>query len=286
MEKNYDFICRMQEIHKPGRRNTALMPSGNETLLDSSWRISLESSDDAMLLRAARDLQDYLLVSMGVSVPVVIGAPDPEAKCIFLGKGDFSVKGAFTLEVTESRVVLTGDDSRGVLYGCIRLEDLMNFRSAPFLSRGTFRREPLARMRSVHSGCGIDQYPDWQLNAILHAGFTAVDIFLKDVDLTAAGYCNVGDVIRRAAAHGLDTVIYSYLKCYVHPDDPGAEAEFDRVFGTVAAAYPEASAIHLVGESLEFPSKDPATSGKRFNESVADGIPDVRPAPGWYPCCD
>ena len=36
----------------------------------------------------------------------------------------------------------------------------------------------------------------------------------------------------------------------------------------------------LVGESAEFPSRDPRTTGKRRRESFIDGISDTRPSPG------
>ena len=42
----------------------------------------------------------------------------------------------------------------------------------------------------------------------------------------------------------------------------------------------------LCGESCEFPSRDPRTTGKRHADAPADGIPDRRPNPGWWPCED
>ena len=84
-------------------------------------------------------------------------------------------------------------------------------------------------MISVHSGCVLDEYPDWQLLAIAHAGFTAIDLFVKGPDTTTIGHMNINDLIERASKFGLDAVLYSYLQSYKHPDDPDAEEFFDNV---------------------------------------------------------
>ena len=295
-EKNYDFLKRMRTVHKPDRRDMTAEPKPGEIALDDSWKIVIPAGAGQLVRRAASDFQDYLFVSMKVSVPVVeIEGPGRHDKCLLLIPKSFCTcdnpkpekKGAFILDAVEGQgIVLCGFDERAVFFGTIHLEDVMNLREAPYLPAGKKLREPLARMRSVHSGCGIDDFPDWQLNAIVHAGFTAIDLFIKNPDTTTRGYCNVNDVIDRAASYGLDTVLYSYLKCYKHPDDPDAEEFFDGVFGNIFRCHPGAAAIHLVGESLSFPSKDPHTTGRPWRESVYYGIPDTRPAPGWYPCYD
>lgn len=292
-EKNYDFLKRMQVIHKPNRRKPHALPKDHtELLLDSTWEILLPFDASPLMIRAAKDLQDYLFTSMDLSLPIHKGKDQKKRFAITFRidpalEGRFTKKkGSFLLDVGDEYIQLSALEDRGIFYGSLRMEDLMNFREAPILTRGETCREPLLRMRSIHSGSGIDDYPDWQLNAIAHAGFTAIDVFIKDIDITTRGYCNVNDVIDRAASYGLDTVLYNYIKCYKHPDDADAEAFFDAIYGKVAAAYPKAAAIHMVGESLDFPSKDPHTSGKPWRASMVDGIPDTRPSPGWYPCYD
>ena len=296
MEKNYDFLKRMRVIHKPNRRDAAATPSAQEIEITNSWQIAVKQNCAEQVLQAAEDFQDYLLRSMNISVPVVRfekmeKAPNTilfTAKADYAGtlqevpEGDF----AFALEVNDDSIVLCAVSDRAVLYGGVYLEDRMNFRAAPFLTKGFSLRKSLTRMRSLHSGCGIDQFPDWQLNAILHAGFSAIDIFVKAPDTTTAGYLNINDVIERAHKYGLEVVLYSYLNSYKHPDDPDAEEFFDSVYGEIFRRHPGFSSIHLVGESLEFPSKDPATTGKRHRDSIVDGIPDPRVSPGWWPCKD
>ena len=216
-EKNYDFLKRMRTVHKPDRRDMTVKPEPGEIALDNTWKIVIPAGAGQLVRRAASDFQDYLFVSMKVSVPVVeIEGPGRHDKCLLLIPKSFCTcdnpkpekKGSFILDAVEGQgIVLCGFDERAVFFGTIHLEDVMNLREAPYLPAGTKLREPLARMRSVHSGCGIDDFPDWQLNAIVHAGFTAIDLFIKNPDTTTRGYCNVNDVIDRAASYGLDTVL-------------------------------------------------------------------------------
>ncbi len=296
-EQNYDFLKRMQVIHKPDRRDASVQADAGELVLDNGWEIRISPKASCVVRRAAKDMQDYLLTSMKVSVAIVetdhmIRAPKTllyTTLADYQGKPDRTPEkqGAFVFEGSAAEgILLCGAEERAVLYGSIHLEDEMNLREAPYLKAEKYLREPLTRMRSIHSGCAIDTFPDWQLDAIVHAGFNAIDLFVKGPDTTTRGYCNINDLIDRAASYGLDVVFYSYLKSYKHPDDPDAEAFFDSVYGEIFRRHPKAAAIHLVGESLEFPSKDPHTTGKRYNESVTDGIPDTRPSPGWFPCYD
>ena len=295
-EKNYDFLYRAREIHQRGRRDPEVTPAPGDAVLDESWRIIVPRGAGRKTLRAALDLQDYLETSMDVSLRIERRdqTKKEEHTILFIGKDAYQgtpcavpeKNGSYTLEISEESVLICGSDENSMLYASVRLEDLMNLREAPFLTPCSCLRENLTRLRSVHSGAGIDEYPDWQLNAILHAGFNCIEIFVRGVDQTSLGPRNIGDIIRRADDYGLGVVLYNYMRSYKHPDDPDAVEFFDSIYGNLARHYPTVKAISLVGESLEFPSKDPATTGKRWRESMTDGIPDPRPSPGWYPCRD
>ena len=295
MEQNYDFLKRMSVVHKPNRRDASAVKTEQEIALDASWKIVIPETASDLVKLAASDFQDYLLKSMDLSIVIETAATPAKAPktLLFVTVEQYpaiqekpAVSRAFALDVSEDGIVLCGADDRGVFAGSIHMEDLMNCREALFLSKGFKVRNPLTRMRSTHSGCQLDQFPDWQLQAIAHAGFTAIDMFVKGPNTTTSGYVNINDVIYRANRYGLDVVLYSYLQSYKHPDDADAEQFFDSVYGEIFRKHPGFAAIHLVGESLEFPSKDPHTTGKRHRESVVDGIPDTRPSPGWWPCYD
>ncbi len=281
-EQNYDFRFRHWEVHRPGLRIERRQASLLEVMLDSSWALGCPESADALSRRTIVDFQDYLLTSMNLSLPIV----QQKGERVFWFEIDPARDRGFLVEVSTREILLVGSEPAMLFRGSIHLEDCMNLEGAPVLPLGSIERKPLYDYRSVHSGCGIDEYPDAELNAIAHAGYDMIVLFVKDFDRSAAGYCNFNDVIRRAKSYGLGVIFYNYMKSYKHPDDADAETFFDAIYGELFRRYPEAAGISLCGESLEFPSKDPASSGKTFRESFQDGIPDTRPSPGWYPCSD
>lgn len=286
-EKNFDFRKRMRQIHRPGRRNAELQCGAAEVELTSDWKLVLEGDFGAGGARALADIQDYLLCSMGVSVCVGTPGETTTDPTIRLKQAKVSgSSGSFILNVSSQAITLSAADLPGLWNAIVYVEDTMNLREAPFLPVGHQKREPLIKIRRTHSGYAIDSFPDWHLCAIVHAGFTTIEVYLKDFDCTAKGYQDVNDLIDRAAEYGLNIIIYNYMSSFKHPDDPDADEFFDSIYGEIFRRYPGAAGIKLVGESLEFPSKDPVTTGKKWKDSVKDGIPDTRPSPGWWPCTD
>ncbi|MFA6929056.1 MAG: hypothetical protein WCT05_01935 [Lentisphaeria bacterium] len=266
MEKNYEFRSRLDQVHRPGFRNADATVQKDEIALDVQWVIS----DPGTLFGgcAALDLQDYLQRCMGLSLPI----RETGEKQIVLT--EVAGEKGFFWEITPERITLQGNTRKGVYY----LEDLMNFREAPFFSLGKGRRDPLFYPRMVHSGWAQDVFPDSHLNAIAHAGFDCILLFVVGVNQTTYGYLDFNDLIRRAGNFGLGVYFYSYLDSFKHPDDPDADEFFERNFGAVFANSPEARGLILVGESCAFPSKDPR-SGLRNQ----DGI---RRRAGFFPSDD
>lgn len=230
-ERNYDFKERMRVIHQPKRRLANFAPNADEAALDNAWFIVATAEASPLCLKAMLDFQEYLFVSQGVSVRLasaVVPAGMPALVMRTLGSGTLE-KNGFVLEVNAGGITIEANDTAGFWNAIVYLEDQMNFRGGPALSCGSQRREATIRMRRVHSGCGIDDYPDWQLRALIHAGFSTIEIFVKDFEKTAGGHVEINDVIKRAAEYGLDTFLYNYMPSYKHPDEPGAE-EFSIVF--------------------------------------------------------
>ncbi|OQA87537.1 MAG: hypothetical protein BWY31_00705 [Lentisphaerae bacterium ADurb.Bin242] len=285
-EENYDFRKRRTVIHLPGRRDFSLSPGKGQIVLNRGWRILLSPDPPDCMRRAASDLQDFLFVSMEVSVRVEYEGSETEKTKSIRFAWNESIARGYDIEVAGESVLLSAGSVLGILQAGIALEDRMNLAEAPFLNQGVEPVRPRLHSRQVHSGCGIDEYPDCELNAILHAGYDTIVVFIKGIDRSARGFCNLNELIARAAGFGLRTLLYNYMESFKHPDDPDAEAFFDSVYGEFFRHVHGASAIMLCGESLEFPSRDPATTGKPWHQSVVDGIPDVRPSPGWYPCED
>ena len=70
VERAYDFRKRLDIVHQSDRRDPEAKPAQDEVLLDDGWSIVVGREAAPLILAVAKDLQDYLLVSMGVSVAV------------------------------------------------------------------------------------------------------------------------------------------------------------------------------------------------------------------------
>ena len=296
-EKNYEFRRFLEKVHTPNRRDTSVVCGETELEITEGWAILIEENCANVILNVARDLQDYLLVSMNVSVLLKKKADltldlEQGSQVIILAERpcELTKKNSYRLNVAKDRVVILGADPLGTAHGSYFLEDLMNLKEAPILPMQNIVRQPVMAPRMVHSGWGMDQFPDSQLRLMAHYGFDSVLVTIRGEDETATGYQDINNLIDRAAEYGLGVYLYSNIKAAVHPDDPGAEATMEGIYGKMFARYNKAKGIILVGESVEFPSKDERTTGVPLADTSAvmdgDNLPDNRPSPGWWPCRD
>lgn len=297
-ERKYEFRRRLEVVHKPGRRDSAVAPEADEVEITEEWRIVISEHAGSLVFQVAKDLQDYLLVSMGVSVRirrvsdigevtaagqrVIVLAPKEELDGLGEGLGKSR---SYRITAASQKIVVCGYDDRGVGQGSYYLEDLMNLREAPYVKEQNVLREPIFSPRMVHSGWGLDRYPDAHLNAMAHAGIDSIMVMVKDVDRTPEGYQDFNYLVDRAFLYGLDVYMYSYLTNRRHPDDADAESYYDGTYGRIFEACPRFKGIIFVGESCEFPSKDPNTTGILRPDWPADR-PRTKPFPGWWPCYD
>ena len=280
-EKNYDFRKRHWEYHKPDRRDPERLAAEDEVMLTADWKIGAAPGNPIAKI-AADDFQEYLEKSMGISLPIV---KTDGANTLWIDVSEELAEG-FRLTVESNHIRLTAAEDKMTFRGTIHLEDLMNLEEAPVLKKGEFIRRPMYLRRIVHSGTGLDAYPDQELLALLHAGYDTIDLFLVGLDRNRLGYCDFNDIIERADRYGIEAVFHNYIQTFVHPDEEGAQAKFDAAYGEIIRRYPKIKQLSLCGECLEFPSRDKATTGKKHSESIVDGIPDTRPSPGWFPCED
>ena len=279
VEESYDFRKRLEVVHEAGRRDPAAKPAADEFAFVDGAVVRMPADADEVMALAAKDFCDYLDVSMGVSARLARGGR---------GAVEIAIDGSLPPRThrieTGNGVRITAADSRAAAQALYHLEDMMNFRRAPFLKRGVERRRSMFSPRMTHSGWAVDVFPDAHLAQMAHAGMDAIVIFVKDVDKTkGAVYQDVRDVIRRAKRYGLDTYLYSYVVAFVHPDDPGAKEKFESTYGRIAAAYPEAKGIVFVGESCQFPTKDERAQPRTWDNRIPG---DNRPTAGWWPCRD
>lgn len=285
-EKHYDFQKRLLEVHRPNRR-AEKSPENGQIEITSAWQI-IAPRDGGLLDRTAVDLQDYFTVSMGVELSIT-AEPTSELSISYEIDPELGKSGCYRVAVTGKSVRLIGTDARAAAQASYLLEDLCNVEEAPFLSVGDYDREPMFHTRMVHSGYAEDVFPDEHLLAIAHSGINSILLFTRDVDQTSTHPLDFNDLIARANAVGLDVYAYSYMRSLLHPDDEGAEEFYDGLYGNLFRKCPGFKGVILVGESVEFPSKDPNTTMRLRKDNIGpDGqkIIKDKPSPGWWPCYD
>ena len=106
------------------------------------------------------DFAAYLKTAFGIRIKLVgekgdVAAridPDALTQC----KGYMGRK----TTVTAKGVEIAAFDERGIAQAFYALEDRMNIRKAPFLEQGATEQMPAFSPRMIHSGVGLDYYPD------------------------------------------------------------------------------------------------------------------------------
>jgi len=286
IEQNYDFRKEYGQPHKriPGAKDRR--PNADELVLKDGLTISVGNLGQVAKV-AAKDFAAYLKTAFGLNAKVVEGNADitarvdetlPEAVRAYMRR---------VTAVDKDGVSITAFDERGVAQAFYALEDRMNLRRAPFLTHGTTEQMAAFSPRMIHSGVGLDYYPDDYLSTCAHYGYDAILAFVENGCKGANGVdYDFRDLCRRAAKYGIDVYAYSYLTNYVHPDEEGAWEKFDAVFGQVFRDVPEFKGIVFVGESANFPSRDPRVIAKPDRSTTEDGLPTGKKAPGWFPCID
>ena len=279
-------------------------------IITDDWEVIIPATDSRLVKYYSSDLFSFFRDAFGICPHVrfvedhICELENPARK-IFLLTEEHQSKirisseqpAAFYLDITEDSILVVGKSERGTAQGVYYLEDRMRLRGEASIPTEKSEHAPLFSPRMTHSGFELDTFSDDFLAATAHAGMDAIIVFTGHPDMnihgfedpdalwpgTGRGYCDFNNLIRRAEGYGLDVYIYSQIKCDMHPDEEGAVAYYEKSFGTFFKKCPKLKGIILVGETFEFPSKDPHTSGIRFQLKPQT---DCRPSPGWYPCCD
>ena len=210
-ERNYQFRERMLEVHRPNRRMSWVEKKDGQIEITSDWTIYITDTKDPVIYNAARDLEDYLAVSMNVCVRFKIGGDIP-AKAIVYSVDPSLGENEYRFAVAEDRIDLCGSDARSAAQAGYFAEDLMNLCEAPFINLMDEVRKPLYSPRMIHSGYGL------HMRNIAHAGINALLIFVEDIDMTPHGYQDFNNLIYRAAQWGIDVYAYSYMISRVYPE--------------------------------------------------------------------
>ena len=282
METNYQFRERMLQVHKPDRRMPWVVCGNDQVEVTSDWRICIPNRKDPVLYNAARDLEDYFAVSMGVYPGVAVKA---EGKNVIVYRIDPALgEQKYRLVAESGRILLIGSDARSAARAGYFLEDLMNLQEGPIVDIQDTTREMLYNPRMIHSGFEMDVFPDAHIKAIAHAGITALLVYVRSLEHFEV----YNDLIYRAAQYGMDVYAYSALLSRAYPEGEEGRRFYDSLYGELFRLCPGFKGVVFVGESVEFPSRDPNTTGKlRLDNIGPDGHRIIKKdSPGWYPCCD
>ena len=274
LEGNYDFCKRLLTVHRCGLRDPSLLPEHDEFSFRDTVRICVPKNADEMLMTSAKDIADYLFTTMELEA-CLSRDPDKvtEANTLIL-RTDPSLKlGTRGYRITvEDRVTVEAADSKGLAQGLYYLEDLMNLRRAPFLKKGSFTGSLMFDPRCVMSGYGVGEYPDEYLSLLAHHGFTGLMLWIKGINENQKGFQNFKDLALRASKYGFDIYVESYTAHEVYPEGEEAQRFYDDLYGKLFAECPFIQGLTIVGEAVNFPSRDPSL--RKGSHS------------GWYPCCD
>ncbi len=309
MAEKYDFRNRMLPLHPSGITNDAVWRSLTGCRIDDSWEILVPASASRLLQYAGRDLRDFFDTALSVyprlrkTGNVRAELKSPEKKIVICTAQDYPCefkslqKMAYHVTVTAQSVFICGKTDRGAAQGVYHVEDDLRQNEGPVVTLEDCERAPLFSPRMTHSGYELDTFPDAYLQAVAHAGMDAIIVYACDVNTclhgapdpdalwpgSGHGYCDFNNLVARAEGYGLDVYVYSHYKCDKHPDDEGAREYYENSFGRLFAHCPGLKGIIFVGETFEFPSRDPHTCGKRCQlRTPADKGSNV----GWYPCSD
>lgn len=284
-EKPFDFRKRMLRVDAVGIADMAAQPLPGEVRLEDGLVIySGVEPLDTVAEVAALGFVDFLRTSMGVSAR--LAGDKPRHGGLRLQTDTRLAAGEYRIDISTDGTVVAGQCGRAIAQGLYHLERTLCARHAPFLAKGVLRRKPLFSPRMTHSGYGLDDFPDAHLHMIARAGMDAILVFCQEANQSTDRPVDVNTLISRAACYGLDVYAYSYISSERHPDDPDAEAYYESTYGQLFKTCPGLKGVVLVGESVGFPSKDPAATPHRFFDNERDGIPNEKPTASTWPCRD
>jgi len=281
-EEAFAFQKRFCQVHKHIRGWKEQTPEADELVLDCDVSISLDC-DSTVAKTAANDFIAFLKTAFSFSAKLVAQGGDLQIR-LDPAMTDYMARKI----IVDKAVQITAADDRGIAQALYDLENLLSDRGAPFLKKGVTEKKPLFSPRMVHSGYAMDEFPDEYLNVCAHHGFDAILVYVaepyKSRHNSTEAY-DFSDLIRRAAKYGIDVYAYCCAINFVHPEEEGAKEKYDAVYGEIFRAHPFKGMV-FVGESVEFPSKDPRTTGIKHRTLPPDGIHSGKPSPSRYPCRD
>ena len=288
-EERFAFKKELLQVHKKNRRNRELLPEADEFEIKSGIRIVVEEDAGAITMTAARDFEDYLFVSMNVPSMVTTEEANPMIK-LSLNQDIEDASGymGYRITVRDTCITVEGYDERGIAQGLYYLEDLMNIRKAPYLKKGVIKRKAVFSCRNTHSPFGMFEWPDEALSLVAHAGMDTIVFWMRSgfESQRNKDFLDLRLISERCEKYGIKVAVSLAAPHNKHPDDPGAQEYYDKLYGDLFLACPKIARISVVGENTNFVSKDPKAGTAPHASNHVDNIPTGKWSPGWWPCND
>lgn len=280
IEQSYEFRKHYCKPHKRVINFKNQIKNTDEFSIENYIKIYTNCSSCVAMV-AVRDFISYLKTAFGFKAELTDRENDASIR-IFLAPEKIDGYMARRTTVSANGVEIIAADERGIAQGLYGLEDRMNLRKAPFLKHGATEEKALFTPRMIHSGYGMDIFPEEYLSTCAHYGYDTLMFYVRSEEY----YAGLADLVKRAAPYGLDVYAYCTIKNFVHPDAEGAKEIYNKVYGDIFRNAPGLKGIFFVGESIEFPSKDPHVIPYQMGHEPADAMFEGKPTPGWWPCCD
>ena len=278
-EKRYHFKSKLLEIHKRDRRDFSLSPDNDEYEIKNGCGISIPKKDkDEVIYTAAKDFCDYMHVSMNTGV--YLTAEDAPIVLEY----DKSLTGCmeYLIDVSSKGICIRGGDEKGLAQALFYLEDIMNLRKAPFIKQEQIHKKSLVERRFTQSPFGFMEYTDQAFLHMAHLGMNAIMLWIYDYETTWNGHIDTNLICKRAKRYGIDVYAELYERHEMAVNEDGAQEYYDSIYKKLFTDCPDLKGIFLTGEAHQFKTTDPNASNVREHK----GIPDPRPASGWWPCDD
>lgn len=276
---DFDFRQKLIDFY-PKNIDKGLSPTSEEVKIPNL--IKLYKTDNQVIDNALKSFKKFLKSGFDVSAEI-----DKCEHGFILKTSIVNLKEKqFEIIVSSDDITILGDSDRSVAQGIYYLEFLLFEKKSPILKKGSIVLKIPYSPRIIHSGYALDEFPDEYLSNIAHYGIDAIAVYAKGVNISRTGEYDFKELVKRAKNYGIDVYLYLSLGAFIDVYSSDADEQFDATFGAVVKSAKGIKGIILVGESVEFQSRDERVAKHSNRQKPADNIKGALPTPGWFPCED
>lgn len=274
----FDFQQKLLDFY-PKNIDSGALPGDGEIKLPNL--IKLVKTDNKVIDNALKVFKKFLRSAFDITSEIDKSEYGFSLKTVI--EGD---KNHFKISFNDYGILVSGNNERSIAQGVYYLEFLLFERRAPILKIADIVVEIPYSPRIVHSGYAHDEFPDEYLLNIARYGIDAIAVYAKGVNLSKTGEYDFSALSKRAKNYGIDVYLYLSLSNFIDVYSDTADIEFDKTYGAIVKSAKGIKGIVLVGESVEFKSRDERVANHSNRQKPADNIKEGLPTPGWFPCND